>query len=123
MHCALCIYLRCTEPNHANRSVHWEEGRAHRPVSKRWISSCLTEAIRSAYRHQGREHEIIHANPHSIRGMATSWAEIAWVLALEIRRVATWSGPCTVAQFYRLDFSGGGFGDAILETATRAGSA
>ncbi len=45
---ALHIYLRRTEHSRrANRSlfVHWDEGRAHRPVSKRWISSTLTEAI------------------------------------------------------------------------------
>ncbi len=43
--CALRIYLRCTEHSlWPNRSlfVHWDEGRAHHPVSKRWISSCLT---------------------------------------------------------------------------------
>ena len=82
------------------------------------------EAIRSAYHHKGREHEIGSANPHVIRGVATSWAEIAKyrVPALEICRAATWSGPCTFAQLYRLDFSGGGFGDAVLKTAARAGS-
>ncbi len=69
-------------------------------------SSCLTKAICSAYCHQGREHQIIHANPHSIWGVATSWAK----KALEICCAATWSGPCTFAQFYQLDFSGDGFG-------------
>ncbi len=72
---------------------------------------------------KGREHEILSANPHSIWDVATSWAEIARVPASEIRRAATWSGPCTFAQFYRLDFSAGGFGGAILETAALAGSA
>ena len=60
---ALRIYLRRIEHSRGpNRSlfVHWDKGRAHCPVSKPWISSCLTEAIRSTYRHQGREHEIIH---------------------------------------------------------------
>ncbi len=56
-------------------------------------------------------------------GMATSWAEMARVPASEICRAATWSGPRTFAQFYRLDFSFRGFGDAVLETAARAGSA
>ncbi len=38
---ALHIYLKRTEHSHGpNRSlfVHWDEGRAHHPVSKRWIS-------------------------------------------------------------------------------------
>ena len=100
---ALRIYLRSTEhPRGLNRSlfVHWDEGRAHRPVSKRRICSTLTEAICSAYPLERREHEIIRANPHSIRGVVTSWAEIAArVPASDICRVATWSGPCTFAQF------------------------
>ncbi len=109
---ALRIYLRRTEHSRgANRSlfVHWDEERAHRPVSKRWISSTLTKAIRSAYRLQGQEHEPFRANPLMIRGVVTSWAEITRVLASGISRAAIWSGPCTYAQFYRLDFSGGGF--------------
>ncbi len=55
--------------------------------------------------------------------MVTSLAEIARVPTSEIRRTGTWSGPCTFAQFYLLDFSGGGFGGAVLETAARARSA
>ncbi len=81
---ALCIYLRCTEHSHRpNRSlfVHWDEGRAYCPVSKRWISSSLMDAICSAYRHKGLEHEIVRASPHSIRGLSTSWAEMARVPA------------------------------------------
>ena len=81
------------------------------------------EAFRSAFHLKGREHEFIRANPHSIRGVVTSWAEIARVLASEICRAATWSGPCTFAQFYQLDFCGSGFEGAVLETAARAGSA
>ena len=41
---ALHIYLRCTEHSHRpNRSlfVHWDEGRTHHPVLKRWISPVL----------------------------------------------------------------------------------
>ena len=121
---ALRISLRHTEhfrgPNRS-RFIHWDEGSVHCPVSKRWISSY--RAIRSAYRHQGREHEIVRANPHLIRSVATSWAEIARVPSSEICRVVTWSGPCTFAQFYQLDFSGGGFGVDVLETAAQAGSA
>ncbi len=90
--CALRIYLRCTEHSLGpNRSlfVHWDEGRAHRPVSKRWISSTLTETIRSAYRLKGWEHEFIRTNMPSIQGVATSWAEIGRLPASEIRRAAT----------------------------------
>ncbi len=123
---ALRIYLRHTEHSRGpNRSlfVHWDEAKAPHPVLKRWISSTLMDAIRSAYHLKGREHKIICANPYLIQGLATSWAEIVRVAASEIRCAATCSGPCTFAQFYRLDFSGGGFVGAVLETATRAGSA
>ncbi len=52
---ALHIYLIHTEHSCGpNRSlfIHWDEERAHRPVSKRWISSCLSEAIHSGYHHK-----------------------------------------------------------------------
>ena len=52
---ALRIYLRRTGHSHRpNRSlfVHWDEETAHHPVSKRWISSCLSAAIHSAYHHK-----------------------------------------------------------------------
>ncbi len=122
---ALRIYLQRTARSRGqNKSlfVHWDEGRAHRPVSKRWISSALTEAIRSAYRLYRRELEIIHAHPLSVRGVAASWAEIARVSASEVCRAATWKGTCTFAKHYRLDLAGGSFGTAVLETAARAPS-
>ena len=100
--------------------VHWDEGRPHHPVSKHWISSGFTEAIHSAYRHLGREHERHRANPHSIQGMASSWAEIARVPAKESCRVATWLDTYTFAQFYWLGYSGSHFASAILKTAALA---
>ena len=42
------------------------------------------EAIPSAYHHLGREHESLHANPHSLWGVAASWAKTARALATEI---------------------------------------
>ncbi len=39
-------------------------------------------------------HDIIHANPHSIRGVAASWAEIAREPASEICCAATSGHPC-----------------------------
>ncbi len=96
--------------------VHWDEGRAHCPVLKRWIISCLMEAIPSTYYHQGQGHEILRANPHSIWGVAASWAEIARVLASAICHIATWFGTCTFTQFFWLGFPGSSFGSAVLET-------
>ncbi len=48
--------------------VNWDEDRAQRRVSKRWVSSALSEAIRVAYACMGRADEIFSANPHSDRG-------------------------------------------------------
>ncbi len=53
---ALHIYLQSTEHTHGpNRSlfIHWDEGRTHHPVVRWWISSCLMEAVCSAYGHHG----------------------------------------------------------------------
>ncbi len=50
---------------------HWNEDRASRPVSKRWVSSALSEAIHVAYARMSRAYEIFSANPHSVRGVAT----------------------------------------------------
>ncbi len=89
---ALRYYLQCTQPLCGNNTalfVHWDEDLAQRPVSKRWISSALTEAIHVAYARMGRSDEIFSANPHSVRGVTTSWAEIARVPASRICRVAT----------------------------------
>ncbi len=49
---ALRIYLQrtaCSRGQNRSLFVHWDEGRVHHPVSKRWISSALTEAICAAY--------------------------------------------------------------------------
>ncbi len=89
---ALRYYLQCTQPLCGNNTalfVHWDEDLAQRPVSKRWNSSALTEAIHAAYARMGRSDEIFSANPHSVRGVTTSWAEIARVPASRICRVAT----------------------------------
>ncbi len=117
---ALHIYLQSTALSSGhNRAlfVHWDEGKAQRPVSKRWISSALTEAIRAAYRLYKQEHEVIRAHPPSKRGMAASWAEIAGVSALEICHAVTWEGTCTFARHYCLDLVSGSFCIAVLRVS------
>ncbi len=56
--------------------IHWDEMRAHRAVSKLWISSPLSEAIHLAYWTLDRELQILCASPYSVRGIADSWAKI-----------------------------------------------
>lgn len=50
------------------------------------ISSCLSEAIRSDH-HLGREYKIVCPNPHSVQGMAASWAKISRVCLYLVRHV------------------------------------
>ena len=120
---ALRYYLQRTQPLRGNNTalfVHWDEDRAQRPVSKRWISSALSEAIRAAYARLGRSDEIFTANPHSVRGVATSWAEIARVPASGICCAATWTNDGVFARHYRLNLGDpSSFGTQVFEAATR----
>ncbi len=54
--------------------------------------------------------------------MKIAQLKIARVQFSKICHAAAWPGPCTFAQFYQFDFSGSGFGSAVIETAAQAGS-
>ena len=124
---ALKIYLeRTREVRGQNRAlfVHFIPAKAPRPISKATLSRFLTAAIREAYFILDREGEIVQANPHTVRGVATTWAEFARVPPKEICRAATWSGPCSFARHYRLELDGDkkdppNFGTQVLSVATR----
>ncbi len=118
---ALCYYLQRMQPVHGNNTVsfiHWDEDRAQRPISKRWISSALPEAIHAAYAHMGWLDEIIRMNPHSVRGVATSWTEIARVSASGICHAATWMTECVFARHYHLNLAHQSFGTQVFEATT-----
>ncbi len=103
---ALKIYLdRTREVRGQNRAVfiHFDPAKAARPVSKATLGCFLTAAIQEAYVILSREEEVITANPHSVRGVAATWAEFARVPPEEICRAAMWKGPCSFACHYRLD--------------------
>ncbi len=80
-------------------------------------------AIREAHFILDREGEIVQVNPHTVRGMATTWAEFARVPPKEICRAATWSGPCSFARHYRLNLNKDkdppNFSTQMLSVATR----
>ncbi len=119
---ALKVYLKRTKESRGrNRAlfVHFDPAKAERPISKATLSRWMTEAIKLAYVTLGRENEVIRANPHSIRGVAASWAEFARVSPVEICRAATWSSSCSFARHYRLDFSAKPFASKVLAAATR----
>ncbi len=81
-------------------------------------------AIREDYLILDREGEIVSANPHSVRGVATTWAEFARVTPQEICWTATWSGPCSFARHYHLnlgeDNDPPNFATQMLSVATRS---
>ena len=78
------------------------------------LSKWLSQVIRDAYEINGREAPI-KCNPHSIRGIASSWAEVGHATPSEIAEAGTWSNLLTFATFYRLDYLGSSFGTSILK--------
>ena len=124
---ALKIYLDCTrEVRGQNRAlfVHFDPAKAPRPISKATLGHFLMAAIQEAYFVLDREGEIVSANPHSVRGVATTWAEFARVPTKAICRSATWSGPCSFTRHYRLNLgkndNSPNFATQMLTVATRA---
>ncbi len=74
---ALKIYLDCTkEVRGKNRAlfVYFVPAKAPRQISKATLGHFLTGAIQEAYFLLDREGEIVSANPHSVRGVANTWA-------------------------------------------------
>ncbi len=66
--------------------------------------------------------EIVHANPHSVREVAATWAEFARVPPDEIHWTTTWLTSCTFACHYCLDLAAkksSNFGVQLLTAATR----
>lgn len=99
---ALKIYLDLTRPFRGpNRALclYFDPDKAHRAVSKATMGRWLTEVIRLSYTLLGREHELINANPHSVRSIASSWAEIARASPAGICGAAAWL-PLDVLFFY-----------------------
>ena len=89
---ALKIYLdRIREVRGQNRAlfVHFDPAKAPLPISKATLGQFLTAAIQEAYFILDIEGEIVSANPHSVRGVAMTWAEFARDPPKEICRTVT----------------------------------
>ena len=74
---ALGIYLRRTPEVREQDKVlfvHYDPDKAARLISKATLSRWLTDVIRQAYIIL-RKDPPVRGNPHSVRGVATSWAE------------------------------------------------
>ena len=121
---ALNYYLAATKlirKENLNLFVNFTDKAQGSPASKRVISTWIAEVIRAAYHVMGHTDPLsIRANPHSLRGVATTYAELAAVSPAEICRAATWSKYCMFSKAYRLDsIAKGNFGAAVLKTASQ----
>ena len=121
---ALNYYLAATKlirKENLNLFVNFTDKAQGSPASKRVISTWIAEVIRAAYHVMGHTDPLsIRANPHSLRGVATTYAELAAVSPAEICRAATWSKYCMFSRAYRLDsIAKGNFGAAVLKTASQ----
>ena len=122
---ALTYYVEATKnirTDNLDLFVNFTDTAIGKPVTKRIIASWLASVIRNAYSVMGHPDPLsIRANPHSLRGVAASYAELASVAPKEICRAATWSKYCIFSQFYRLDsIAASQFGAGVLKTASRA---
>ena len=119
---ALSLYLKRTKPFRLNDQlmVGYGENRHGKAVSKRTLARWISTVIRDAYTRLGRDPPD-HANPHTTRGVAASWAELAKVDLLTICEAATWSDALTFARHYRLDFAGRDVGGEVLRLAQPRG--
>lgn len=92
--------------------------RRGKAVSKQTLAHWISEVIRLAYQRMGRD-DPVKANPHTTRGVAASWAELANSGLQAICQAATWSSSLTFAKFYRLDFAGSMVSSDILNLAQK----
>ena len=116
---ALRIYKARTRPNRANVHqlfVEFNPDRLYAPASLKTIGSWLTKVIKDAYEHFNKT-DLLKSNPHTLRSVATSWAEAKGISPENICRAATWSSQLTFAMFYRLDYLGNTFSSAVLQVA------
>ena len=116
---ALHYYMKRTATSQSpSLLVNFTKGHEGRGIAKATLGSWITAVIQQSYLSNGRPLPF-KANPHTTRGVATSWAEVARAAPADICRAATWSTPLTFAKHYRLDFLGGQFGESVLSAATK----
>ena len=97
--------------------VAYGSHRKGKKVSKQTLARWFSLVIRNAYDRMGRQ-DPVHTNPHSARGVAASWAELAGVGMPAICEAATWSSTLSFATYYRLDFAGRSVSSALLRLAS-----
>ena len=93
--------------------VAFGENKLGSAVSKQTISRWISDVIKDAYSRMGRP-DPIKTNPHTTRGVAASYAELAQAGMPAICEAATWSSSLSFARHYRLDFAGTSVSTAIL---------
>ena len=117
---ALRIYLKRSNAYRKDNAlfVNFEKRSLGKAVSKAALSKWLSEVIKNTYTINGREPPI-KRNPHSIRGIVASWAEVGHATPSEIAEAGTWTNLLSFTIFYRLDYLGTPFGSTVhvLRTA------
>jgi hypothetical protein len=74
-------------------------------VSKRILASWLSQTIRSAYAHMGRDLPVLpQTGAHTCRKLSTSWLELSGA-SVQVIKKHTWISTQSFATFYRLDFA------------------
>ena len=116
---ALTLYLKKTETMRLDNQlfVGFGSKRLGKAVSKQTLAKWISQVIRRAYARMGRP-DPVKCNPHTTRGVAASWAELARVGMPAICEAATWSSSLSFARYYRLDFAGSTVSSAILHLAS-----
>ena len=74
------------------------------PVSKQYISRCLSQCITLTYEILGKDPPTEVAG-HFTRSMRASMADIAGVPMLDICKTADWKSRYVFAKYYGLDFA------------------
>lgn len=115
---ALTLYIERTKSVRKDPQlfVAYGDNAKGRAVSKQTMSRWVSQTIRETYEIMGRDPPA-RRNPHTTRGVASSWAEMARAGLVAICQAATWSQSLTFAKFYRLDFSGSSLTAPILQLA------
>ena len=115
---AVTVYLERTRKTRKDMQffVAFGDNRVGRAVCKQTLARWMSTVICDAYRIMGRV-DPVKTNPHTTRGVATSWAEMARAGLAVICEAATWTRQLTFAKHYRLDFSKGNMAIPLLTLA------
>ena len=112
---AVTLYLKRSKSYRKDNQffVAFGENKLGLAVTRQTISRWISDVIKLAYSSMGKP-DPIKANPHTTRGVAATYAELARAGMPAICEAATWSSTLSFARHYRLDFAGTSVSSSIL---------